>query len=77
MPVVLPRGFTAPVRPWPRPRQPLPRPYEFDLAQLLPNGTFRRLYGSPEQDPTANDGKPVGARIRLEGKEGLFLVKED
>jgi len=55
---------------------PSPRPYEFDLAHLLANRKLRRLRGSPEQDPTANDGKPVGGKVRLEGKEGLFLVKD-
>ncbi|HUT93866.1 MAG TPA: hypothetical protein VMY37_30665 [Thermoguttaceae bacterium] len=56
---------------------PSPRPYEFDLAHLLPNRNLRRLHGSPEQDPTANNGTPVGGKITLEPKEGLFLVKED
>ena len=55
---------------------PSPRPYEFDFAHLLANRKLRRLRGSPEQDPTANDGKPVGGKVRLEGKEGLFLVKD-
>ena len=44
--------------------------------RLLP-GRKRRLRGSPEQDPTTNDGTPVGRTIRLAAKEGLFLVKED
>ena len=56
---------------------PSPCPYEFDLDGLLANGTFRRLHGSPEQDATANNGKPLGGKIRLEGKEGLFLVRDD
>ena len=56
---------------------PSPRPYQFDLTRLVPNRQFRRLRGSPEQDPTANDGTPVGRKIRLAGKEGLFLVKDD
>ena len=56
---------------------PSPRPYDFDLDRLVPNRKLRRLRGSPEQDPTTNDGTPVGGKIRLAAKEGLFLVKED
>jgi len=56
---------------------PSPRPYEFDLAHLLPTPNLHRLRGSPEQDPTANDGTRVGGKITLEPKEGLLLVRED
>jgi hypothetical protein len=55
---------------------PSPRPYQFDLAGLVPGARFRRLQGSPEQDPAANDGTPVGPTLTLRPKEGLFLVRE-
>jgi len=53
---------------------PSPRPYSFDLDALLPGRKFRRLRGSPEQDPKANDGSPVAGSVTLGPKEGLFLV---
>jgi hypothetical protein len=55
---------------------PSPRPYELDLERLLPGRKFRRLEGSPEQDPATNDGTPVGATLTLRPKEGLFLVRQ-
>jgi len=55
---------------------PSPRPYVFDLKRLFAGQTFRRLQGSPGQDPTANDGSVVGGKLTLAPKEGLFLVKE-
>ncbi len=54
---------------------PSPRSFAFDLDGLFPGRGFRRLRGSPEQDPGANDGSPVGANVVLQAKEGLFLVK--
>ncbi len=54
---------------------PSPRPYEFDLAELSPGRTFRRLRGSRMQDPVANDGAAVGDKLTLGPKEGLFLIR--
>ena len=54
---------------------PSPRPYQLDLERLLPGRKFRRLRGSPEQDPAANDGSPVAGQLVLQPQEGLFLVK--
>ncbi len=53
---------------------PSPRPFTFELAELLPGRSYRRLQGSPRQDPEANDGSAVGERVTLGPKEGLFLV---
>jgi len=53
---------------------PASHPYTFDLAKLLPRRTFRRLKGSPTQDPVANNGAPVIGPVELAAKEGLFLV---
>ena len=55
---------------------PSPRPFEFDLDRLFPDRKLRRLRGSPEQDPTANNGAPVAGKLTLGPKEGLFLVKD-
>ena len=55
---------------------PSPRPYTFNLAELAPGKTFRRLKGTEFQDPVANNGKPVGKTVTLEPQEGLFLVVE-
>jgi hypothetical protein len=54
---------------------PSPRPYTFDLSELAPGHTFRRLRGSRTQDPVANDGSAVSDKLELNPKEGLFLVK--
>jgi len=53
---------------------PSPRPYTFDLASLLPGKRYRRLRGSPLQDPQTNNGKPVGPKLTLGPKDALFLV---
>jgi hypothetical protein len=55
---------------------PSPRPYNFDLADLLPGRKFRRLKGSSQQDVDTNDGSPVEGRLTLGPLEGLFLVKD-
>ncbi len=56
---------------------PSPRPYTFNLAELFPGKKFRRIKGSPKQDPETNDGSLVTENtIRLKGKDALFLIKE-
>lgn len=45
-----------------------------DLARLLPGQKFRRLQGSPGQDPTTNDGSPVTGPVTLGSQDALFLV---
>ena len=55
---------------------PSSRPYSFDLAEIAPGRKFRRLKGTDLQDPVANNGKPVGETVTLDGQEGLFLVRE-
>jgi hypothetical protein len=54
---------------------PSPRAYTLDLERLLPGRKFRRLKGSPEQDPTTNNGAAVPGKIELQPRDGLFLVK--
>ncbi len=55
---------------------PSMRPYTFDMAQLFPGQRFRRLDGSPKQDPTTNDGSAVGDSLTLGPRDGIFLVKQ-
>jgi len=55
---------------------PSPRPYTFDLAKLFPGRSFRRLRGSPAQDPTTNNGQPVGGSVTLLPRDALFLVEQ-
>ncbi len=50
------------------------RPYAFDLAALFPGKSFRRLQGSPAQDPATNNGADVGGALELPGKDAIFLV---
>jgi len=49
----------------------------FDLASLVPGRSYRRLRGSPSQDPVTNSGKAVSGAVTLQGREGLFLVRRD
>ena len=56
---------------------PSPRPYEFDLAELFAGQIFRRIEGSPKQDPKTNDGSILRSeKIKLQGTDALFLIKE-
>ena len=50
-------------------------PFTFDLQALLPNGIWRRLNGSSQQDPTANNGEHVGFPVQLSARDALFLVR--
>jgi hypothetical protein len=50
-------------------------PYTFDLAELFPGQSFRRLKGSEKQDPQTNDGSRVGHTVELQARDGLFLVR--
>jgi hypothetical protein len=52
---------------------PSPRPYTFDLATLSPERRYRRLPGSPQQDPATNNGQPAAGAITLGERDALFL----
>jgi len=53
---------------------PSPRPYTFPLSELLPGKKYRRLRGSPSQDPKTNNGQAVESSVTLGPKDALFLV---
>ena len=55
---------------------PSMKAYTFDLAALFPGASFRRIQGRREQDPTANNGEPVGAAVTLAACDALFLVRQ-
>jgi hypothetical protein len=55
---------------------PSPRSYRFELADLLPGRSYRRINGTALQDPRTNDGQPVGQTVELGPMDGLFLVRE-
>lgn len=55
---------------------PSARPYTFDLAGLFPGQQFRRLTGTPRQDPQTNNGADVGRTVTIGSKDALFLVKK-
>jgi acyl-CoA reductase-like NAD-dependent aldehyde dehydrogenase len=49
--------------------------YDFDLRKIAPGVRYRRLRGSSQQDPTTNNGRPVGDTVTLAPRDGLFLVR--
>jgi hypothetical protein len=51
------------------------KPYTFDLERLTPGRAYRRIRGTATQDVKTNSGKPVGARVTLGPKDGLFLLR--
>jgi hypothetical protein len=48
-------------------------PFAFDLPRLLPNKAWRRLRGSPLQDPKTNDGTIISGAVTLAARDALFL----
>lgn len=50
-------------------------PVQVPLAPLVPGGHFRRLPGTASQDPTANNGEPIGATLELGERDALFLLR--
>ena len=53
---------------------PSDEPYDFNLRRIAPGIRYRRLRGSSQQDPTTNNGQPVGDTVTLAPRDGLFLV---
>jgi hypothetical protein len=51
------------------------RTYTFDLGRLFPNASFRRIQGSANQDPSTNNGQPLGAMLTLGPKDALFVAR--
>ncbi len=47
--------------------------YAFDVASIFPRRRFRRLTGSLDQDPHANDGSEVGSTLTLGPLDALVV----
>ena len=54
---------------------PSMRSYTFDLERLFPGASLRRIQGSENQDPKVNNGQPLGDRLTLGPKDGLFVAR--
>lgn len=52
-------------------------PHGFDVARFSPGRAYRRLLGTANQDTQTNNGQPVGERVTLGDRDGLFLLKAD
>jgi hypothetical protein len=55
---------------------PSSKPSTFVLEQIAPGRSFRRLQGTPRQDPGVNNGQEVGSQVTLGAKDALFLIKQ-
>lgn len=55
---------------------PASSPVTFDLAQLFPGKSFRRIRGTEAHDPSTNNGTPVQGSPTLPPQDGLFLVRQ-
>jgi hypothetical protein len=50
-------------------------PYIFNLDEISPEGTYRRLVASSMQDTNVNDGSDVGGNLTIPALDGLFLIE--
>ncbi|MDP6111836.1 MAG: hypothetical protein QGF00_13365 [Planctomycetota bacterium] len=51
--------------------------YTFDLAEIAPGKRFRRIKAHPMQDTQVNNGQPVGEKVSVGERDGLFLVADE
>jgi hypothetical protein len=54
---------------------PSRKPYTFDLRQLTPGRSYRRIQAVRTQDRQTNNGRPEDGRVSLGGRDALFLVR--
>jgi hypothetical protein len=54
---------------------PSTRSYTFDLRKLFPSASFWRIQGSENQDPVTNNRQPLGDKLTLGSKDGLFVAR--
>ncbi|GAB6165070.1 hypothetical protein JCM19992_10700 [Thermostilla marina] len=52
-------------------------PVVFDLEKIAPGVRYRRISGTPGQDPETNNGQPVGSTVTLPALDALFLEVAD
>lgn len=51
------------------------RPHTYDIGELFPGASFRRIAGTDNQDPATNNGQPLGATLTLAPRDALFVVR--
>lgn len=56
---------------------PSNQPFEINLKELFPKQKFKRLQATEQQDRVTNNGFPVGDTLKLNGKDALFLIKDN
>lgn len=54
---------------------PSHKPFEFDLKSISPGVNYKRIKATPGQDLQTNNGMPVGDKLLLNEREGIFLEK--
>src|SRR5215212_9189781 len=54
---------------------PSTRRNTFDLGNLFPGTSLRRIQGSENQDPRVNNGQPLDDNLTLGPKDGLFVAR--
>jgi len=50
-------------------------PYTFNLAELSPGNTYRRILGTEYQDRETNNGERVGDKVTIDKHDALFLCR--
>lgn len=50
--------------------------FTFNLQNLLPGRKWRRIEGTPLQDPKTNNGNQVVKAVTLGTRDGLFLIRD-
>lgn len=53
------------------------KPFTFDLSEIAPGQSYRRIKGTAKQDPETNNGEPVGKTVTLAPRDGLMLIAEN
>ena len=54
---------------------PAPHEYAFEMDALFAGHSFRRIKGSPSQDPETNNGSAAARMVTLQAQDGLFLLR--
>ncbi len=52
------------------------KPFTFDLSQIAPGNSYRRLQATANQDTRTNNGTAIAQTVTLGPKDGLFLLKD-
>ena len=55
---------------------PSPRPFSFQLAELLPGKSYIYLHGYSEQEPVAGNSSVVGPTLELPARHNVVLIRK-